>query len=245
MLRTALVLVCVVVLAGCYKPYIRRSEDAPAADADAPTLMGALVVDLNRVNSVNESGQGLMDLMNNATLDTFGQEIGPVLSDELKNQGFAVTTDRSTAAILDEFAFTKDNAALTTLTGHWVDPSGSNVDADRFRALIGAEGQAAQIGGKLSRLEGAKDKQFFAFTKIQNIGTSGCGCGGCWFYSQPMMRVNTIVLNRDGKIVHDSQGVGKGKGGVFFVDRSPASLRVAVDDALAGLKVTPVEPLAY
>jgi hypothetical protein len=235
-------------LVGCVTTYVKRVDDVPPEDArPATTLMGSMIVAVEASQDGSVDGGGsIVDLFQNASLDEFGVQAQPKLAAELKRRGFELVKDKDVASTLDFFAVTKGNQAMTTLTGHWVHPEGSDVDPDVFHYVyLFTEDKGAEIARKLDALEGAKDKDFFAFTGVKIMTPSGFGCGGLWCWAEPRVRVNFIVVDRKGKTVYDAQGVGNGKGAMFIVDRSPSNLSTAVDQAINALQATEAEPLPY
>jgi hypothetical protein len=82
-------------------------------------------------------------------------------------------------------------------------------------------------------------QKYFAFVTIGVIDEAS------WFglWAVPELRVHSAVVSSDGKLVMESQGIGKGNGSLFFADRSPDNLLVALDNAVDAMKKVEVEEL--
>jgi hypothetical protein len=234
-------------VAACATPYVKRAPGHPPPDKQpAPTLLGSFVVGVDDAAADDLDVSTAVNVVQNLLLHEFGEAAQPRVEAELERRGFKLLYDAEVASTLDLFPVAKDNIVATALIGHWVYGQGSDVDPDKFRELhLFGDDKATEVGRQLSNMDGAKDKDYFAFTGVKIMKPSGCGCFGVWCWAKPRLRVNLVVLDRAGKIVYDAQGVGVGNTSVLVVDRTPGNLGVALDQALFSMREEEELPLKY
>lgn len=228
------VLMAAVLSTGCATTFIKQTPDVPGA-TPAPTLLSAYVVGQIDANKDDDLLGAVVDAAQNSKLEEFGNQAYGKVAAQLAERGFVVELDAARARSLDAIQI-DSNAALSALAGAWKHPETSGWDAARVsRDLTAGLDRKAAV----EKLYEEGKQKYFAFVKIGFIDQSS------WFgiWAEPELRVHSAVVSSDGKLVMESQGVGKGNGSLFFANRSAENMLVALDNALEAMKQVKVEEL--
>lgn len=228
------VLMAAVLSTGCATTFVKQTTNVPEAGS-APTLLSAYVVGQIDANQDDDLLGAMVDAAQNAALEEFGNKAYGKVAAQLAERGFVVELDAPRARSLDAVQI-DGGAALAALAGVWKHPETSGWNANRVSRDISAGMDRESVVKKL--YEEGKQK-YFAFVHIGLIDEAS------WFglWAVPELRVHSAVISSEGKLVMESQGVGKGNGALFFANRSPDNLLVALDNAIDAMTKVKVEEL--
>ena len=221
-------------LTACYATKVVR---APSLAPDAP-VPGLMVSTLLETDSGNDQDDGALELVqaavalsNNAELDVFGAEIEPAVTAWLTTQGVAQTTDK--ARLMDGRATDWGAVAndFTVLSGTWVDPDGLGLRIASNTLFAGGTMRAVA-----ERLRGPDGREVYVYTTVTVLPLKEWLVVGV-----PRVRVSVIVHDVDGNELLRARAWGVGRRTPLVVDRSPESLRLGFEEAMAKLAEAEVE----
>lgn len=218
---------------GCATTYIKQTANVPESGS-APTLLASYTV------KKQQQGEGsvldaAVDAAQNAQLEEFGNQAFKTVAERLAKRGFVLELEAPRARAIDVIQI-DGGAALAAMTGFWKHPETSGVQTIELTNLIAGGANRKHFAGKL--YEDGKQK-YFAFVGVNVLDQESFF--GLW--KSPEIRVHSVVISAEGQLVMESQGIGVGNGSLFFADRSPKNLLVAMEGAVAALEKAKVEEL--
>lgn len=223
----AAMLVLAALQIGCFSPYLRRAAEPASPPLEA--LTGGFVVVFEDSGGEKSALDAAVMIAQNASLESFGKSATEQLKPELAKRGFALTFDENRSAQLDMIRLGSDGA-VAALTGIWRHPQSSMTRPMNVEGLLV---KPADVLAKLS----PKSGEHFAFVEV-SIRDQGL------IWVEPGVVLRTVVYDAQGQKVLDLQGVGQGKGSLFFTDRSADNLREGLTRAVASLESVEPEMLA-
>jgi hypothetical protein len=234
---------CLLLSTGCMKTYVHR-----AAGVDAGSPMDALVVGSQVRTVQDQTGSGLSseggisaiaivematDTMANVKVDEFGATVVDTLTPFLVSQGFEPVFDTDLAKSTRDVDWGDATNAMRALSGSYSDPRGSSIWVQpkmlfRKKVLEKTAGALA-VGDETALLYltvSVYESRRFMVMRL------------------PLVQATAVVTDHAGAELLKAQGIGKGDMSFLVINRSPANLGAALDEAATELAAAPVEPLA-
>lgn len=210
----ALVVATVALSSGCLTPFVSRRAQEPEP-RPAPTVIAGLSV-------TNPGERTVLDVAQDTGLSEFGEKAVEPIQAALAAKGFALTFDKIRVKEINTGGINND-AASAAITGAYTHPEASYWTPDLLR------GPFVQPKDLIVKIRGEDPKELYAFVGIV-VRQQGI------IVKEPQIELRVTVYDREGQAVLDLRGLGAGDGSVFFANRAPGNLQVALERAITSFE---------
>lgn len=227
----SLVLVALFISTGCASTWVKRDQpQIPKKEVET------LLVSFQVRTEMDDTTNHFVAMYQNQHMDTFGLAAHEKVAQVMKNNGYALQTDKPRVGQLGERAYFK-NTNFNKVMGIWIHPQttshGFNVPD-----LIGYN--AEQISHKLRDNTKAQHYASITVTIGEGVDAPFAGLIG---WSHPQIQVDMKVVNAIGKEIFHARVEGRGENAFGYKSRKLNNLHAALDEALKQMQTLPVTAL--